>query len=146
MRAVMQPIYAAFRDIAPAVEAFARTHGLLIERYRRESATWSLRFTRHLGGEAAIVVAYREATGHAFDITALWWIDDYEARTRRLKSSKVGVYLRHDPPAALTALLDQALALIASWGEEALGEPRGPYQWKLSRAEWEADLKRLPSL
>jgi hypothetical protein len=141
----MQPIYAAFRDIAPAVEAFARTHALPIERYRREAATWSLRFTR-LGGEGAIVVAYREATGHAFDLTALWWIDDYEARTRRLKSSKVGVYLRHDPPAALTALLDQALALIAGWGEDALGAPRGPYQWKLNREEWEADLKRLPSL
>jgi hypothetical protein len=145
MRAVMQPIYAAFRDIAPAVERFARAHGLPIERYRREAATWSLRFTR-LGGEGAIVVAYREATGHAFDLTALWWIDDYEARTRRLKSAKVGVYLRHDPPETLTALLDQALALIGGWSEDALGQPRGPYQWKVSREEWEADLKRLPSL
>ncbi len=140
----MQPIYAAFREVAPTIEAFARMHELPIERYRRDAANWTLRFARGVGGEASIVLSYREATGHAFDITALWWIDDYTARTRRLKSAKVGIYLRRDPPETLTGLLESALRVIAGWRVDDLGPPIGPYQWKASREEWEADLQTLP--
>ncbi len=146
MRAVMQPIYAAFREMAPAIEAFAHRHQLAVERYRRDAANWTLRFARVTGGEASIVISYRESTGHVFDISAIWWIDDYDARSRRLKSAKIGTYFRREPPDALTRLLDEALARVRGWSEADLGRPLGPYQWKVSRPEWEADLARLPRL
>ncbi len=140
----MQPIYAAFREVAPTIEAFARSRDLPIERYRREAASWTLRFARHLGGEASIVVSYREATGHAFDVAALWWIDDYPARTRRVKSAKVGTYLKRDPRSGLNDMLEAALTHISSWTLDDLGRAIGPYRWRSSREEWEADLALLP--
>ena len=81
----------AFRAVAPVVEAFAREHELLIERYRRGKAAWELRFERQLGGEAVITISYRERTGHVLDISATWWIDDREQATRRLRSEKVAI-------------------------------------------------------
>lgn len=90
------------------------------------------------------MVSYREATAHAFDVAALWWVDDYAARTRRLKSVKIGPYLRRDPRSMLQTMLDDALAQISSWTLNDLGRTIGPYQWRSSREELEADLARLP--
>jgi len=117
----------AFRAIAPAVEAFAREHELLIERYRHGKAAWELRFERQLGGEAVITISYRERTGHVLDISATWWIDDREQRTRRLRSQKVAVYDRRAGASTLRAQLDQALATVDRWTIDELGSPRGPF-------------------
>jgi hypothetical protein len=118
----------AFRAVAPAIEAFAQDQGLLIERYRRGKPAWELRFARRLGGEAVIAISYRERTGHVLDVSAVWWVDDAAAQSRRLRSEKVAVYDRRDAPAALAHRLDQALAIVGGWTLDDLGPPHGPFK------------------
>jgi hypothetical protein len=117
----------AFRVVAPAVETFAREHDLLIERYRRGKPSWELRFARRLGGDAVLTISYRERTGHVLDVSATWWLDDRETRTRRLRSEKIGVYDRRAPSAALVQQLETGLATVDGWTLSDLGPPRGPY-------------------
>ena len=119
----------AFRAVAPAIEEFARTHELLIERYRRGKAAWQLRFVRRQGGEAALTVSYRERTGHVLDVSATWWVDDRQSRTRRLRSEKIDVYDRRDSPKVLAQQLAAGLATIDRWTEVDLGSPHGPFNW-----------------
>jgi hypothetical protein len=118
----------AFRAVAPAIESFARDHGLLIDRYRRAKPAWELRFVRRLGGEAVVTISYRERTGHVLDVSATWWLDDRIAHTRRLRSAKVGVYDRRAPAAVLRQYLETALATVDSWTPAELGPPHGPFK------------------
>jgi hypothetical protein len=118
----------AFRAVAPAIEAFAQEQGLLIERYRRGKPAWELRFARRLGGEAVIAVSYRERTGHVLDVSAVWWVDDPAAQTRRLRSEKIDVYDRRAAPAALAQQLDAALTIVDRWTLDDLGQPHGPFK------------------
>jgi hypothetical protein len=117
----------AFRAVAPAIETFAREHDLLIERYRRAKPAWELRFARRLGGEAVITISYRERTGHVLDVSTTWWLDDRDTLTRRLRSAKIGVHDRRAPAAALTELMQTALATVDGWRLEDLGPPHGPF-------------------
>ena len=117
----------AFRAVAPAMEAFAREHDLLIDRYRRGKPGWELRFARRLGGEALITISYRERTGHVLDVSATWWLDDRATRTRRLRSEKIGVYDRRAPVETLVQLLGAGLATVDRWTLSDLGPPRGPF-------------------
>jgi hypothetical protein len=120
----------AFRLIAPAVEAFAREHNLLIERYRRGKPAWELRFARRAGGEAAVTISYRERTGHVLDVSVIWWVDDRQQRTRRLRSEKIAVYDRRAAAPVLVEQLRSALATIDRWTTADLGPPHGPFkQW-----------------
>ena len=118
----------AFRAVAPALEAFAQEHGLLIERYRRGKPAWELRFTRRLGGEAEIAISYRERTGHVLDVSAVWWVDDPATQTRRLRSEKVAAYDRRAAPATLAQQLDDALTIVERWTLDDLGPPHGPFK------------------
>ena len=117
----------AFRAVAPAMEAFAREHDLLIDRYRRGKPGWELRFARRLGGEALLTISYRERTGHVLDVSATWWLDDGATRTRRLRSEKIGVYDRRAPAEALVHMLEAGLAAVDRWTLSDLGPPRGPF-------------------
>ena len=117
----------AFRAVAPAVEAFAREHDLLIERYRRGKPGWELRFARRLGGQAVLTISYRERTGHVIDVSATWWLDDPATQTRRLRSEKIGVYDRRAPSAALVQQLEAGLVTVDRWTLSDLGPPRGPF-------------------
>jgi hypothetical protein len=118
----------AFRAVAPAIEAFGQEQGLLIDRYRRGKPAWELRFARRLGGQAVIAISYRERTGHVLDVSAVWWLDDPAAQTRRLRSEKIAVYDRRAAPAALAQQLDQALAIVDRWTLDDLGPPHGPFK------------------
>ena len=118
----------AFRTVAPTVEAFAREHDLLIERYRRGKPAWELRFARQLGGEAALTISYRERTGHVLDVSVTWWVDDREQQTRRLRSEKVAVYDRRAAPSRLRDQLEAALATVDRWTVDELGPPHGPFK------------------
>lgn len=118
----------AFRAVAPTVEAFAREHDLLIERYRRGKPAWELRFARQIGGEAAVTISYRERTGHVLDVSVTWWVDDREHQTRRLRSEKVGVYDRRAAPSQLGDQLEAALATVDRWTVHDLGPPHGPFK------------------
>jgi hypothetical protein len=122
----------AFRAIAPTVEAFARENELLIERYRRGKSAWELRFARRRGGVASLTISYRERTGHVLDISAIWWVDDLAARTRRLHSEKIAVFDRRASAQVLRALLSTGLARIDAWTTDDLGDPHGPF------ADWDA--------
>lgn len=117
----------AFREVAPTVEGFARQHQLLIERYRRGKAAWELRFARRIGGQATLTLSYRERTGHVLDLSAVWWVDDPAAKTRRLRSEKIAVYDRRASAAVLRGQLEQGLSVIDAWRPEDLGPARGPY-------------------
>ena len=117
----------ALRAVAPAIEAFAREHDLLIDRYRRGKPSWELRFGRRLGGQAVLTISYRERTGHVLDVSAIWWVDDKATQTRRLRSEKIGVYDRRAPSAALTQQLEAGLAMVDHWTLSDLGPPRGPF-------------------
>ncbi len=117
----------AFRVVAPAIEAFAREHDLLIDRYRRAKPSWELRFARRLGGRAVITISYRERTGHVLDVSATWWLDDRATKTRRLRSEKIGVYDRRAPSADLVQQLAAGLATVDRWTPSDLGPPRGPF-------------------
>jgi len=118
----------AFRAVAPAIEEFAREHGLLIERYRRGKSAWELRFARRAGGEAVLTISYRERTGHVLDVSATWWVDDPDQQTRRLRSEKVAAFDRREPPAALRRQLEAGLTLIDRWTTADLGPPHGPFK------------------
>jgi hypothetical protein len=128
----------AFRAVAPAIEAFAREHDLLIDRYRRGKPSWELRFARRLGGQAVLTISYRERTGHVLDVSATWWLDDHAAQTRRLRSEKIGVYDRRAPSVALVALLDAGLGMVDQWSLSDLGPPRGPFPSAAPSVEREA--------
>lgn len=117
----------AFRAVAPAIEAFAREHDLLIDRYRRAKPAWELRFARRLGGQAVLTISYRERTGHVLDVMATWWLDDGAAQTRRLRSAKIGVYDRRAAPMALVQQLESALVTVDRWTLSDLGPPHGPF-------------------
>jgi hypothetical protein len=118
----------AFRAVAPAIEGLAQEQGLLIERYRRGKPAWELRFARRLGGEAVIAISYRERTGHVLDVSAVWWLDDPAAQTRRLRSEKIAVYDRRAAPAALAQQLHEALVIVDRWTLDDLGPPHGPFK------------------
>jgi hypothetical protein len=135
---VPEEVLEAFRAVAPTVEAFARERGLLLDRYRRGRSAWELRFEREAGGEAALVLSYREQTGHVLDLSAVWWIDDRKARRRRLRSEKVAVWDRRAAPALLREALEEGLRRIDAWREADLGPPRGPY------LRWSADDEAAP--
>jgi hypothetical protein len=137
----------AFRAVAPTVEAFARERGLLVERYRQGRSAWELRFARRLGGEAALVLSYREQTGHVLDLSAIWWVDDLAALSRRLRSEKIAVWDRRADVATLRAELEEGLRRIDGWEEADLGPARGPYlSWSLEQADAgrEEARRRLP--
>lgn len=142
---VPEEIIEAFRAVAPVVEAFARDHGVLIERYRQGKAAWEIRFARKAGGEATVVLSYRERTGHVLDLSAIWWLDDYQAKTRRLRSEKVAVYDRRAGAGVLREQLEAALRRIDGWDLGDLGPPRGPYiSWSQGAASFEEARRRLP--
>ena len=101
---------------------------MLIERYRRGKPAWELRFARRLGGEAVIAISYRERTGHVLDISAVWWLDDPAAQTRRLRSEKVAVYDRRAVPSTLAQQLVKAVTIVDRWTLDDLGPPRGPFK------------------
>lgn len=147
MPAVGDKVLEAFRRIALPVEAFARRHDVRLDRYPKGKPAWELRFARGQGGEAAIVLSYREPTGHVLDVSAVWWLDDFDARTRRVHSEKIGAHYGRDGDPALERLLEDAFTRIAGWKNADLGPARGPYRdWaKTHTAEsFAAQRERLP--
>lgn len=136
-----------FREVAPTVEAFARTRQLQIDRYRKGKSSWDLRFARQRGGEAAIVLSFREPWGHVIDVSAVWWVDDFAAQTRRVHSEKVRAHYRRDQQPALEQLLDNAFRRIQGWTDADLGQPHGPYrEWSRTHTadSFAAEREALP--
>lgn len=136
-----------FREVAPTVDAFAIQRQVRIDRYPKGKSAWELRFACDKGGEAAIVLSYREPTRHVLDVSAVWWIDDFRAQTRRVRSEKVGAHYRRDGTSALERLLEDAFTRIQRWTDADLGPPHGPYRdWvRTHTAEsFAAERDRLP--
>jgi hypothetical protein len=147
MPAVDEHVLELFREVAPTVETFAREHDLRIDRYRKGKSAWELRFARQRGGEAAIVLSSREPTGHMVDVTAVWWIDDFAAQTRRVRTEKIGAHYRRDGGPALEQLLEAAFRRIQGWTDADLGQPYGPFRdWaRTHTAEtFAAEREKLP--
>lgn len=147
MRRVDEQVLERFREVAPTVETFARDRDLRIDRYRKGKSAWELRFARQRGGEAAIVLSSREPTGHVMDVSAVWWVDDFASRTRRIRTEKIGAHYRRDGEPALAQLLDAALLRVQGWTEADLGQPYGPFRdWAQTHSaeSFAAERERLP--
>jgi len=147
MPAIDDKVRELFFEVAPSVEAFAGTRDLRIDRYRKGKSAWELRFAREQGGEAAIVLSFREPVGHVLDVSAVWWLDDFATQTRRVRAEKIGAHYRRDSGAALKRLLEDAFARIEGWTVADLGPPRGPYRgWAQSHTaeSFTAERERLP--
>jgi hypothetical protein len=134
-----------FLSIAPAVEHFASEHGLRIDRYRKGKPAWELRYARRDGAVATIVLSAREPTWHALDVVAVFWLDDWATRTRRLRSEKVAVYFWRDSPQRLEEQLQDALGRLDRWSLDDLGRPHGPFKdWPAHEDDFIRALKDLP--
>ena len=134
-----------FSKVGPLIEEFARENGLLIERYRKGKPAWELRYARRDGGVGSITLSAREPTWHALDVVAVFWLDEWATRSRRLRSEKVAVYFWRDSPEALKEQLRQALARLDGWSVEDLGSPHGPFQdWPADEQEFTKRVTGLP--
>jgi hypothetical protein len=134
-----------FEALRPVIERFATDHGLRLDRYRKGKPAWELRYARRQGGVGSITLSAREPSWHAVDVVAVFWLDDWETRSRRLRSEKVGVYFWRDPAETLEAELREALRMLDSWSIDDLGVPHGPFKdWAPDRGEFMRALDALP--
>jgi hypothetical protein len=129
---------AAFEVVAPALRRVARDEGLKLNEFFRDDPLWRLAFARHIGGEAAIDVAWSDERPEEHAVSCAWWVDDYDTTTRRSRHEDVGVFTRDRSLDALEAMLRDGLARIDKWGEADLGPPSEPHpDWRsVSRDEF----------
>ena len=134
-----------FLGVAPVIEQFASDNRLRIERYRNAKPAWELSYARRDGGIGSITLSAREPSWHALDVVAVFWLDDWTARSRRLRSEKVGVYFWRDSPHTLEGKLRDALERLDSWSVNDLGSPHGPFRdWPADESEFMRRLTELP--
>jgi hypothetical protein len=134
-----------FLSVAPVIERFASENSLLVERYRKGKPAWELRYARRDGGVGSITLSAREPTWHALDIVAVFWLDDWATRSRRLRSEKVAVYFWRDAPSSLEGQLREALERLDRWSIKDLGGPHGPFKdWPADEKEFAKSLTGLP--
>ena len=134
-----------FLSIAPLVERFASDKGLRIDRYQKNKPAWELRYARQDGAIGSITLSAREPSWHALDVVAVFWLDDWPTRSRRLRSEKVGVYFWRDPPEQLLEKLEGALARLDSWSLDDLGKAYGPFKdWPAREGDFIKARTELP--
>src|SRR5215472_16010980 len=101
---------AAFELVAPAVRRVARGEGVELHEFFRDDPVWRLDFVREAGGEAVVDVAWEEQRPEEYEVSASWWVDDYDSAMRRSRQESVGTFTRDRSLDDLEALLRQALA------------------------------------
>jgi len=69
-----------FAPISNALETFASSHNLLVQKYHHDAPVWSLCFTHPNGGQAKIDVSNEE--NGKLTVQGVWWLDDYDDFTR----------------------------------------------------------------
>jgi hypothetical protein len=136
---------AAFELVAPALRRVAQTEGVKLHEFFRDDPVWRLDFARAAGGEAVVDVAWREERPEEYEVSASWWVDDYDSTMRRSRQESVGTFTRDRSLDDLDALLRRALASIDGWTEADLDQTSGPYpDWQRYQSRDEFYRTRLP--
>jgi hypothetical protein len=136
---------AAFELVAPALRRVAQAEGVKLHEFFRDDPLWRLDFAREAGGEAVVDVAWREERPEEYEVSASWWVDDYDSAMRRSRQEAVGTFTRDRSLDDLEALLRQALASIDGWTEADLDQASGPYpDWQSYQSRDEFYRTRLP--
>ena len=100
-----------FAPLAEEIQQFASRHNMEIIRYYHEAPDWRLGFTPPQGGSASIDI--RRVTDHSLKLFTIWFVDDFDAATRSMRTGK---YPEHQvADVSLRAILKDALAEILSW-------------------------------
>jgi hypothetical protein len=114
-----------FLPIASAVTSFSESHGLLIDKYYHEGASWDLRFRHPRGGNASVAIYNGGAKGAL--IGSIWYLDDYDKFTRYSHSRPPRV-IEKNSTAILKALEVEFVAILAvsvgEWTEVTSGYER----------------------
>jgi len=136
---------AAFELVAPVLRRVAQAEGVKLHEFFRDDPVWRLNFARQAGGEAAIDVAWREERPEEFDVSAAWWLDDYDTTMRRSRTEEVGTFTRDRSLDDLEALVRDALRRIDGWTEDDLDQRSGPHpDWQRYQSREEFSRTRLP--
>lgn len=136
---------AAFELVAPALRRVAQAEGLKLHEFFRDDPIWRLDFARQLGGEAVIDVAWKEDRPEEYEVTATWWVDDYDTTMRRSRYEKVGLFTRERSLDDLEAMLRDALGRVDGWSEADLVQTSGPHpDWQRHQSRDEFYRTRLP--
>jgi hypothetical protein len=136
---------AAFELVAPALRRVAQAEGVKLHEFFRDDPVWRLDFVREAGGEAVVDVAWREERPEEYEVSASWWVDDYDSTMRRSRQEDVGTFTRDRSLDDLEALLRQALARIDGWTEADLDQTSGPHpDWQRYQSRDEFSRTRLP--
>jgi hypothetical protein len=77
------PFAARFASYAQDLDAFAKAHNLLIDRYYHDSSEWSFCFAHPRGGQARLDLGIDELG--KVTLETVWWVDSYTEFTRSLK-------------------------------------------------------------
>jgi hypothetical protein len=136
---------AAFELVAPALRRVAQTEGVKLHEFFRDDPIWRLDFVREAGGEAVVDVAWREERPEEYEVSASWWVDDYDSTMRRSRQEAVGTFTRDRSLDELEGLLRRALTSIDGWTEADLDQTSGPYpDWQRYQSRDEFYRTRLP--
>ena len=125
-----------FGRIAKPIKNFVAEHGLALDKYYHDGASWDLRFGHPLGGNASIQVMN---AANVARFSTVWYLDDYDQFTRFLHW-RDPVDVKLDPGSISRALLDELEGIIATplgkWTKVATGYER---EWgRYSKAQFEA--------
>ncbi len=139
-----RPEYDAyFAPIAAALDTFARTHNLLIQKYYHDTPVWSLCFTHPQGGQARLDIRRDDDT--TLRIQTVWWQDDYDAHTRHIRWGEEVTIPRDETVVTthLQRMLTELLRLPAgNWTQSC---PDYEHLWgRMSKEEFEAMVPRWP--
>ena len=136
---------AAFELVAPALRRVAQSEGVKLHEFFRDDPVWRLDFARAAGGEAVVDVAWRDERPEEYEVSASWWVDDYDSTMRRSRQEAVGTFTRDRSLDDLEALLRRALASIDGWTEADLDQTSGPHpDWQRYQSRDEFYRTRLP--
>ena len=135
---------AAFEVVAPAIRRVARVEGVRLEEFHNEDPIWRLAFAR-ADGEARVDVTWEESRPDAYQVRAIWWVDDYDTTIRRLHEEAVGEFTRERPLEELEGLRRTALQRVDGWDASVLDRESGPHpDWQRHQSREDFMRVRLP--
>jgi hypothetical protein len=126
-----------FAPVASTLEAIASRRNLLIQKYRHDQPVWDLCFSHPQGGQGKVEV-HRHPDSN-FMVTGVWWIDDYDSATRRIKWAERTTVAADE--ASIRKVVERSIDEMLSWQRGQWTREIGDYQkiWhRYSKAQFEA--------
>jgi hypothetical protein len=122
-----------FAPIAGTLAAFASTRGLLLHKYYHDAPAWSLCFGHPAGGQAKVEVSAKSEDD--VQVSAVWWLDDYNTFTRSLHwGTKV---VTEKDPQSVALAVERAFGESLGWSLWSWNQVVGGYEpsWSTIGAE-----------